>query len=175
MTKRIAARSAASEPETQAVVNYVRSQYPDLRNDDLTSAAPITTSGIFIDLHSYSQLVLWPWGDTSRVAPNGPAMQTLGRKFAYFNGYTPEQSVGLYPTSGTTDDTAYGELGVPAFTIEMGVNFFESCTTFESSTYPTNLPALLYAAKARAGPIKLRPGRMCSTRRSHRRPRRPCP
>ncbi len=146
--------SSASEPETQAVVNYVRSQYPDLRNDDLTSAAPITTSGIFMDLHSYSQLVLWPWGDTSQVAPNGPAMQTLGRKFAYFNGYSPEQSVGLYPTSGTTDDTAYGELGVPAFTIEMGVDFFESCASFESTTYPANLPALLYAAKAARRPYQ---------------------
>ena len=146
--------SAASEPETQAVVNYVRSQYPDLRNDDLISAAPITTSGIFMDLHSYAQLVLWPWGDTSQAAPNGPAMQTLGRKFAYFNNYTPEQSVGLYPTSGTTDDTAYGELGVPAYTIEMGVDFFESCASFESTTYPENFPALLYAAKATRRPYQ---------------------
>jgi murein tripeptide amidase MpaA len=144
--------SAASEPETQAVVNYVRSEYPDLRNDDLVSAAPITTSGIFVDLHSFSQLVLWPWGDTTQVAPNGPALQTLGRKFAFFNNYTPEQSVGLYPTSGTTDDTAYGERGVPAFTIEMGTDFFETCTSFENTTLPANMPALFYAAKAARRP-----------------------
>ena len=146
--------SAASEPETQAVINYIRSQFPDLRADDLTSAAPITTTGIFMDLHSYAQLVLWPWGFTGQPAPNGTAMQTLGRKFAYFNNYTPQQSVGLYPTDGTTDDFAYGELGVPSFTIEMGVDFFESCSTFESTTYLANFPALLYAAKAARRPYQ---------------------
>ena len=139
--------SAASEPETQAVVNYVRSQYPDLRPNDLTTAAPVTTSGVFMDLHSYADLVLWPWGFTSAVAPNGIAMQTLGRKFAYFNSYTPQQSIGLYPTDGTTDDFTYGDLGVPAYTIEMGTDFFQDCPTFENTVVPTNLPALFYALK----------------------------
>jgi hypothetical protein len=125
-----------------------------LRDDDINSAAPITTSGIFMDLHSYAQLVLWPWGDTDTVAPNGPAMQTLGRKFAYFNQYTPEQSVGLYPTSGTTDDTAYGELGVPAYTFEIGTAFFESCTSFTNTTLPANMPALIYAAKQTRQPYR---------------------
>ena len=55
---------------------------------------------------------LWPWGFTSTVAPNGTALQTLGRRSAYFNGYTPQQSIGLYPTDGTTIDFAYGDLGV---------------------------------------------------------------
>ncbi len=146
--------SAASEPETQAVVNYIRSQYPDLRSDDLTSAAPITTSGIFLDLHSYSQLVLWPWGFANQVAPNGPALQTLGRKFAYFNNYTPQQSIGLYPTDGTTDDTAYGELGVAAFTFEMGTAFFQDCATFQNTILPDNLQALIYAAKAARQPYQ---------------------
>jgi hypothetical protein len=146
--------SAASESETQAVVDYVRSQYPDLRSDDLGLAAPITTSGVFMDLHSYSQLVLWPWGFTPASAPNGTALQTLGRKFAYFNNYTPQQSIGLYPTDGTTDDFAYGELGVPAYTIEMGVDFFESCTTFENTTAPANMPALLYALKSARRPYQ---------------------
>ena len=45
-------------------------------------AAPSDTSGIHIDIHSYSELVLWPWGSTNQAAPNGSALQTLGRKFA---------------------------------------------------------------------------------------------
>jgi murein tripeptide amidase MpaA len=150
--------SAASEPETQAVVNYVRSQYPDLRADDLGVAAPVTTSGIFLDLHSYGELVLWPWGFTSSPAPNGTALQTLGRKFAYFNNYTPQQSIGLYPTDGTTDDFAYGELGVPAFTFEMGTDFFQDCPTFENAILPNNLSALLYGLKALRRPYQIPAG-----------------
>jgi carboxypeptidase T len=140
--------AAASEPETLAVVNYVRSHYPDLRADNLSAAAPVTTSGMFMDLHSYSELVLWPWGFTSSSAPNGTALQTLGRKFAYFNNYTPLPAIGLYPTDGTTDDFAYGELGLPAYTFELGKDFFENCSNFENTIVPDNLPALLYAVKA---------------------------
>jgi carboxypeptidase T len=144
--------TVASEPETQAVIKYVQSQYPDLRPDDLTTPAPLTTTGIFLDLHSYSELVLWPWGFTSNPPPNSTTLQTLGRKFAYFNHYDPEQSIGLYPTDGTTDDFTYGTLGVPAYTWEMGANFFEACSTFENTIMPGNLPALVYAVKAARRP-----------------------
>ncbi len=146
--------SAASEPETQAVIGYVRAQYPDLRADDLSTAAPVTTSGIFMDLHSYGELVLWSWGFTSAAAPNSTALQTLGRKLAYFNGYTSMPSIGLYPTDGTTDDFAYGELGVPAFTIEMGTDFFQDCSTFENTILPANLSALLVSLKAARRPYQ---------------------
>ena len=100
-----------------------------------------------IDLHSYSELVLWPWGDTFAPAPNAPALQTLGRKFAWFNGYYPEHAIGLYPTDGTSDGPSYGELGVAAFTFEMGTDFFQSCSVYNNTIKPTNLAALTYAAK----------------------------
>ncbi len=139
--------SAGSEPETKAVESYIRSLWPDRRGPGINDAAPADTSGIHIDLHSYSQLVLWPWGETTAVAPNGVAMQTLGRRLAYFNGYTPQQSIGLYPTDGTSDAPSYYELGVPSLTIEMGTAFFESCTSYNTNTKPKNLLALIYAAK----------------------------
>jgi len=99
--------SGASEPEVQAIESYVRGLWPDRRGTGRNDAAPADTSGIHLDIHSYSELVLWPWGDTSSSAPNGSALQTLGRKFAFFNGYSPMQSVGLYPTDGTTDSVSY--------------------------------------------------------------------
>ena len=139
--------SAGSEPETQAVENYIRSLWPDRRGPNRNDAAPADTSGIHLDIHSYSELVLWPWGDSSAAAPNGTALRTLGRKFAWFNGYLPQQSVGLYPTDGTSDAPSYGELGVAAFTFELGTSFFQSCTTYDNTIKPKNLPALLYAAK----------------------------
>lgn len=139
--------SAGSEPETQAVQAYARSLWPDRRGPNPGDAAPADTSGIHLDIHSYSQLVLWPWGTTATPAPNGTALQTLGRKFAFFNNYTPTQSIGLYPTDGTSDGPSYGELGVAAYTFEIGTSFFQSCTTFNNTIKPGNLPALVYAAK----------------------------
>ncbi len=136
-----------SEPEIQAIQNYVRSLWPDRRGPNRNDAAPTDTSGIHIDIHSFSELVLWPWGDANQAAPNGLALQTLGRKFAFFNGYSPQQSIGLYPTDGTSDSISYGELGVAAYTFELGTQFFQQCSVYENTIKPDNLPALIYAAK----------------------------
>jgi hypothetical protein len=139
--------SPHSEPETQAVEDYARSIWADRRGPNQNDPAPADTSGIHLDVHSYSELVPWPWGHVKQVAPNGVAMQTLGRKLAWFNGYTPEQGIGLYPTDGTSDDVTYGELGVAAMTFEIGTSFFQSCSSYESTIKPKNLPALVYMAK----------------------------
>ncbi len=145
--------SVASEPETQAIQNYVASIFPDQRGSRITDPAPADAMGTFITLHSYDGLVLFPFGYNSfSNAPNETALQTLGRKMGYFNHYTVEQSNQLYPASGTTDDWAYGELGIAAYTFEMGTDFFESCTNFESTIWPANRPALLYAFKAARHP-----------------------
>lgn len=137
----------ASEPEVQAVESYIRSIFPDRRGPGRNDAAPDDTSGIHLDIHSYSELVLWPWGDTATPAPNGNALRTLGRRFAWYNGYTPMQSIGLYATDGTSDGPSYGELGVAAYTFELGTSFFQSCSAYNNTIKPDNLPALIYAAK----------------------------
>jgi carboxypeptidase T len=151
--------SAASEPETYSIENYVRSVFPDQRDDPLDAPAPDDAMGIFMDIHSYSELVLWPWGFTPTPAPNAAALQTLGRKFAYFNGYYPTAAIGLYPTDGTTEDFGYGELGLAAFTFELGTAFFQSCSFFESNIIPGNMPALLYAGKVARTPYLTPAGR----------------
>lgn len=138
----------ASEPEIQAVEQYLDSIFPDQREDDPSSPAPLDATGIYIDVHSYGRLVLWPWGSTSDLPPNSDQLQTLGRKFAYWNDHSPEQAIGLYPTDGTSDDHAYGKLGVAAYCFELGTSFFQSCSYFEGTIVPDNMPSLLYAAKA---------------------------
>jgi carboxypeptidase T len=154
-----------SEPETQNLVRlvaglpnasgvYSGGLFPDRRGDANTSAAPDDYQGLFLDIHSFSQLVLWSWGDTTSPAPNAAALRTFGRRMAFFNGYRPQQSNELYGTDGTTDDTMYGLLGVPSYTIELGVSFFESCTTFTSSTLPKNLATLKYAARNLTAPYR---------------------
>lgn len=139
--------SPASEPETQAVQSYMRALFPDQRGPGESEAAPDDAAGVFIDVHSYSELVLWPWGHTANPAPNGAQLRTLGRKLAHWSGYRPQQSVALYPTDGTTGDFAYGNLGVAAYTLEIGTAFFQDCATYYDKILPGNLPALMYAAK----------------------------
>lgn len=158
--------SAGSEPETQNLVRYVAGTrdgsgvygggvLPDRRGEALVLPAPEDYSGLFFDIHSYSKLVLWPWGDVSGGTANNAAMTALGRRLAWFNGYTPQQSIQLYATDGTTIDTIYAELGAPSYTIELGVAFFESCTTFANETLPQNFAALKYAARAARRPYQL--------------------
>lgn len=167
----------SSEPETQNLVQYVAGTctaagvcsggvFADRRTGSMNpasvddgGAAPDDTTGFFIDIHSNASLVLWPWGDTSSAAPNQAAMRTLGRRLAYFNGYAPEQSDSLYPTDGTTDDTMYGLLGVPGFTIETdGNDFFQDCASFEATTAPDNIAALRYVARSLHATYKLPAG-----------------
>ena len=95
----------------------------------------------------------------STDSPNVTDLTTFGRRIAYFNGYTPEQSNELYFTDGTTDDSMYGLLGVAAYTIETnGFDFFEDCATFEGNTAPTNLAALRYIARTLHAPYMLPAG-----------------
>jgi carboxypeptidase T len=150
--------SPASEPETQVIQTYVRSIFPDQRGSSLTDPAPDDAMGIFLDLHSYSELVLWPWGFTADPPPNSTSLTTLGRKLAYFNGYEADQAISLYATDGTTDDFAYGELGLAAYTFELGTAFFQDCASFENQILPDNLDALIYAAKTTAAPYMLPAG-----------------
>lgn len=147
--------SPASEPETQAIQNYVASVLPDQRGSAVTDAAPPDTTGLFITVHSYSELVLYPWGYTSAPAPNATELRRLGDKFGYYTGYTVCQPAEcLYIADGTTDDWAYGELGVAAYTFEIGTTFFQACTDFENTILPENMPALLYGFKAARRPYQ---------------------
>jgi len=146
--------AAASEPEAQALQDYLLSQFPDMRGPGDLDAAPLDTPGLLITLHSYGNLVLWPWGWTTGLAPNNAGLSALGRKLASFNHYVPEQSIDLYPTDGATDDWSYGELGIASYTFEIGSGndgFYPSCSRYDALIQP-NLSALEYAAKVVRSP-----------------------
>jgi len=143
---------AASEPEIQVLQAYVASVFPDQRPDDLVTPAPTDATGVAMDIHSYGQLLLWPWGFDYDPAPNSTQLQTLGRKLAYFNGHDPGQGTDLYVTDGSSKDFYYGTLGVAAFVSELGTQFFESCNYFAFDILEQNLETLLYAAKAARAP-----------------------
>lgn len=147
----------ASEPETQAIEHYVASVFSDRRGAGDSDAAPADTEGVFISLHSFGQWVLFPWGWTPDPAPNDRGLETLGRKFGYFTRYEVCQSGEpgcIYPTDGTTDDWAYGELGIASYTFELGTWFFEECSYFEEQIAPSTMQALRYAFKAARRPYQ---------------------
>ena len=146
--------SPASEPETLAVVQYVQSIFPDQRGPALTDPAPDDTTGLFIDIHNFGGQVLWPFGFDCIETPNGAQLQRMARKFAFFNGYSPENAALNFNTNGTTDDFAYGDLGIAAFTVELGEisDFSPTCAFYEQNIRPGNLAMLRYAAKASRSP-----------------------
>jgi carboxypeptidase T len=148
--------TAASEPEVQAFEQFLASTFPDRRGPLDTDAAPSNTEGVFISLHSYADLVLFPWGANATAAPNKAGLQTLARKFGFYTQYQvcqPPALGCLYAASGTSDDQSYGALGTASFTFEVGnVGFFESCSVFEASTVSKNIEALIYALKATRRP-----------------------
>ena len=154
-------RTASSEPETQAIQGWLTSLFDDMRGPELTDPAPETTTGLFLSLHSYARLVLYPWGWTSDPPPNDAALRTLGEHFAYYTSYDVCQ-IGepgcLYNADGLTDDWLYGERGVASYTIEIGYEFFESCTTFEEVIYPDMRTLLRYGFKAARLPYQLPSG-----------------
>jgi carboxypeptidase T len=144
--------SAGSEPEAAAVIDFLRSIFADVRPPDLQIPAPTDASGVFLDVHSYGRLVMWPWGFTNAAPPNGPAMAALGRRLGWFNGYTPQQAVDLYVTDGGTKDFVYGDLGVPGMSFEIGTQFFQSCASFETPELQDNLNALEYLLRTARRP-----------------------
>ncbi len=140
--------SAASEPEVASLEDLIRALIPDQRGASLTAPAPDDTTGLLITLHSYSNLVLWPWGNLESLAPNYVGLKAIGDKFATYNGYLSCQPVYcLYLTNGSSDDWAYGELGIPAFTFELGDEFMPPYAEIDNRQWPDNAPALFYAAK----------------------------
>jgi carboxypeptidase T len=145
-----------SEPETTAVQNLLISKFPDQRAPDRNSPAPLNATGVFLDLHSTGNLVLYPWGEDTLPPPN-MQLRTIARKAARYNGYNPIQTIQLYPTSGTSQDFGYGELGIAALGMETG-NGSGSCGGFMpayscmdggtgGNFWGLNRPTLVYFAK----------------------------
>ena len=78
-----------------------------------------------ISFHSYSELVLWPWGYTNKMQCKDHAIfEKFGKEMGKIMGnYKPMQASHLYPASGVFDDYLYGDFGVLTYTIELGRQF----------------------------------------------------
>jgi len=100
-----------SEPETKAISDYV------------TANGPFSGA---IDYHSYSQLILRPYGWTTALPPNDALAKTVGdtirARILAVNGvaYTSQPSWALYYTTGSAQDWYYSQAKIPlSYTIEL--------------------------------------------------------
>jgi carboxypeptidase T len=103
---------AFSEPEVRAVRDLVARE---------------RFAGV-LTYHSYSQLVLYPWGHTSEpirdradllgVRDLAQDMEQLIRK-VHGRTYAAQQASELYPTAGDTTDWTYGEYDAVSLTVEL--------------------------------------------------------
>jgi carboxypeptidase T len=106
---------AESAPEVKVVADFTRSRV--VGGKQQIKAA--------IDWHTYSELVLWPYGyTTANTAPgltldDRNAFAAVGGKMAASNGYTPEQASDLYITDGSIDDWLWGNQKIFGYTFEM--------------------------------------------------------
>lgn len=99
-----------SEPETAALRDLLRG-YPSLV--------------VHLDVHTFGQLVLYPWGFANEPAPAADTFTMLGAEVAgamsdpFGSEYIPIPAAQLYPASGNAIDWSYGELGAYAITLEL--------------------------------------------------------
>ncbi|HKP51947.1 MAG TPA: M14 family zinc carboxypeptidase [Chloroflexia bacterium] len=148
--------SSGSEEETAAVANKIRSLIPDQRGSSDTSAAPITTTGIYQSLHTYAALNLYAWGWTTSAPPNVTDLANIGKHmkatnaFPAGNNYTTCQPPScLYAVDGDSADWGYGERGIPSYTTELrgtSGGFFPPFSDI-ATLYNENKGMLVYMAK----------------------------
>lgn len=102
-----------SEPESASLSNYLKSLKGKLQT--------------YLAFHSYSQILLFPYGHSAEHADNFDDLQEIAEKSvkSLRNRYGTEYRVGniydaIYPASGASMDWAFGTLDIPiAYTYEL--------------------------------------------------------
>ncbi len=129
-----------SEPETRAIRDFFLSK----------------NFRALVSYHSYSQIILYPWGYTTTPSAKDSVLREMAARMAELmapvNGrvYSYGQAgASLYLTNGDTTDWAFGVAEIPAFTIELppidqlGGGFFNPEADIQA-IFRENLPAALY-------------------------------
>jgi hypothetical protein len=129
-----------SEPETLALSQLMLSHPP---------AGALT-------YHSFSHVIIYPWGYTTDPAPDEDEMETVAKEmsdriFAVHGRryeYGKSDSM-LYPTNGDMDDWVYGIFGALSFCVELSGPSYEEGGFFTSDKeidlcFEENLPSMLY-------------------------------
>lgn len=129
-----------SEPETRAIRDFFLSK----------------NFQALVSYHSYSQIILYPWGYTTKPSDQDSLLRQIAAKMAELmepvNGRVygyGQAGASLYLTNGDTTDWAFGVAGIPAYTIELppidqlGGGFFNPEADIHS-IFQENLQAALH-------------------------------
>ncbi len=107
-----------SEPETKFIQDMT-----EMNDDDGDSASDFKST---LTWHSYSELVLWPWGHCSDCyTPDDEYLVYHGQMMGQMTDYAAMQSSDLYPTTGDFCDWHYGVHNSYCYTMEIGNAFHE--------------------------------------------------
>jgi hypothetical protein len=103
--------------------------------------------------HTSGRLVLRPWGDTWDFAPDEKLHFRIGDRMAKaMGGYRNTQSRGLYATTGTTSDWAYGAVAAISYTFEHGTSFHPPYGEEVGANWKKVVKAYMIMGKAAATP-----------------------
>lgn len=147
-----------SEPETQALRDFIISK-PNTR--------------AHLDWHSYSQLVMWPWGYTTALAPDNTQMNRFGQgmRSAILAATNVPYTAGptgptLYLAAGNANDWVYGAQNVFSYVIELrdtGATGFQLPAAQILPTAQENFAAWKTLATQVVNPIDFTPAATPST------------
>ncbi len=128
-----------SEPENRVFRDFVLA-HPNIRSHN--------------DVHSYGQLILWPWGYTPQVSPHEPTFGAIGQIMrarilaVHGRDYRPGPVyTNIYPASGVSVDWMYGDQGIYALSFEMRGGGFHPSPTQILPGAEEAFPALMYQAE----------------------------
>jgi hypothetical protein len=163
--------SQGSEDETTAVTNKLLTLYPDQRGPGDGDPAPITTTGVYQNIHTVVPVNLYSWGWTANQMPNFNETDNIAKHIsspqAQGNNYPYGSIINqLYPVDGGSIDWAYGVLGIAAISTELsGGDFLPSFTCIDNpgcgssqGIWPENKGMLTYLAKIARTPYLLNHG-----------------
>jgi hypothetical protein len=120
----------------------------DQRGPGDEDAAPITTTGIFVSIHSGTRWILIPYDWRMVPAPNNPDLEAVWDKAATWTPGWPSCSTGACYglVAGTASDWAYGKYGVAAAIWEIG-EFMPPYEQIDSYYWPFLRPMMIYTTR----------------------------
>jgi carboxypeptidase T len=137
-----------SEPELQGYTGLVDTLLADQRGPGDEDPAPITTTGIFVSLHSGARWILIPYDWRTIPAPNDPDLEAVWDKVATWTPGWPSCSTGACYglVAGTASDWAYGKYGVAAAIWEIG-EFTPPYDQIDAYYWPFLRPMMIYSTR----------------------------